>query len=227
MIIAVIPARSGSKGIKDKNIINYQGKPLIAWTIEQGLSSKHKPRVIVSTDSNEYANIALQYGAEIPYIRPPEISQDLSTDYEFIKHMIDMLKLNDDDIIVHLRPTSPSRTTKQIDEAIDMFLKYKDTYTSLRSVVKVEKSPYKMYTMNNNTLKPLFSDLGDIKEPYNKPRQILPDCYIHNGYIDIIKVSTIMAGSVTGTKILPFVMNYKETLDIDTISDLVSETKPV
>ena len=86
-ILCLIPARSGSKGIKHKNIRNLSGKPLMAWSIEQAKNSKHSMRIIVTTDSEEYAKIARDYGAETPFLRPSKISQDLSTDLEFIKHI--------------------------------------------------------------------------------------------------------------------------------------------
>ena len=85
-ILCIIPARSGSKGIPHKNIKNLCGKPLLSWSIEQAQKSKHYMRIIVTTDSEEYAEIARKYGAETPFIRPKEISQDLSTDLEFIQH---------------------------------------------------------------------------------------------------------------------------------------------
>ena len=94
-ILCIIPARSGSKGIKNKNIINFSGKPLLAWSIEQAQKCKYEMKIIVSTDSQEYADISIKYGAEVPFLRPLEISDDLSTDFEFIKHCIDWLKKNE------------------------------------------------------------------------------------------------------------------------------------
>lgn len=88
-ILCIIPSRSGSKGIKNKNIMDFKGKPLLAWSIEQAQKCNYNMRIIVSTDSQEYANIAIKYGAEVPFLRPVEISNDLSTDIEFINHCID------------------------------------------------------------------------------------------------------------------------------------------
>ena len=108
-ILCVIPARSGSKGIPNKNIKYLGDKPLLAWSIEHALHSKHDMRIIVSTDSEEYAKIARKYGAEVPFLRPKEISQDLSTDYEFLDHCITylqkILKIMNQEFIVQLRPT--------------------------------------------------------------------------------------------------------------------------
>ena len=118
--ICVIPARSGSKGIRDKNILNLRGHPLLAWSIEVAKKSNLIERTIVSTDSEEYKEIALSYGAEVPFLRPKELSQDNSTDLEFMKHLLMYLEENENlpKIIVHLRPTTPVRDYKIVDKAI-------------------------------------------------------------------------------------------------------------
>lgn len=222
-ILCIIPARSGSKGIKNKNIIDFNGKPLIAWSIEQAQKCYYNMKIIVSTDSQEYADIALKYGADVPFLRPPEISDDLSTDFEFIKHCVDWLKKNENytcDIILQLRPTSPTRDIEDINKALDIFIKNRDKYDSLRSIIPFEKSPFKMYSVIDNTLIPLFNEINNIKEPYNQPRQILPQCYLHNGYIDIINTSLLYHNTISGKKILPFIMNKKNNIDIDINTDL-------
>ena len=104
-ILCIIPARSGSKGIKNKNIIDYNGKPLIAWSIEQAIKSKYNMKIIVSSDSDEYIEISKKYGAEAPFKRPLSISQDLSTDFECINHAVNWLNENEQyipDIILQL-----------------------------------------------------------------------------------------------------------------------------
>ena len=189
-ILCIIPARSGSKGIQNKNIIEFKGKPLLAWSIEQAQKCDYNMKIIVSTDSEEYANIATKYGAEVPFLRPPEISHDLSTDFEFINHCVDWLKTNENytcDIILQLRPTSPTRKIEDLNRALNLFIKNRDKFDSLRSVIPFEKSPFKMYLLNDKKLTPLFDKVNNIQEPYNQPRQILPQSYLHNGYIDIIK----------------------------------------
>ena len=223
-ILCIIPARSGSKGIKDKNIRNYKDKPLMAWSIEQALSSKYKGnmRVVVSTDSEQYANIAINCGAEAPFLIPDNISGDLSLDFDMIKHCVEWLNNNQNyspDIILQLRPTSPTRKVEDIDNAIDIFINNREKYDSLRSVVKSDKSPYKMYNINNNKLIPLFTTINDISEPTNACRQMLPDCYLHNGYIDIFNNAILTLETVSGENIYPFIMNDCETIDIDTETD--------
>ncbi|RZD39237.1 MAG: acylneuraminate cytidylyltransferase [Methanobacteriota archaeon] len=223
-ILCLIPARSGSKGIPDKNIKEFNGKPLLVWSIEQAQKSKHKMRIIVSTDSEEYAEISRQYGAETPFIRPKEISEDLSTDYEFIKHALNYLKQNETytpNIVLQLRPTQPCRKVSTIDECLDIFISNMDKYDSLRTVVPFEKSPFKMYTILNNNLKPLFNKVNEIDEPFNQCRQVLPQSYLHNGYIDIFKASIVNYGTISGNNIYPYVMDKNDTIDIDYMDDWI------
>lgn len=222
-ILCIIPARSGSKGIQNKNIMDFHGKPLLGWSIEQAQKCNYKMKIVVSTDSKEYADMAVKYGAEVPFLRPLEISQDLSTDYEFMNHCVDWLKEHQKytcDIILQLRPTSPTRKVENINKALEMFLNNRDTFDSLRSVIPVEKSPYKMYSLNNGNLVPLFNEINHIKEPYNQPRQILPQCYLHNGYIDILNTSILKNNTISGENILLFVMEETNNLDIDCVADI-------
>ena len=222
-ILCIIPARSGSKGIKNKNIMNFNGKPLLTWSIEQAQKCNYKMKIIVSTDNQEYADIAIKYGAKVPFLRPSNISDDLSTDYEFINHCMNWLKTNENytcDIILQLRPTSPTRNVEDINKALKLFIKNRDKFDSLRSVIPFEKSPFKMYSINNDELKPLFNEVNGIKEPYNQPRQILPQCYLHNGYIDILNTSILNENTISGKNILSFIMEESNNMDIDVIQDL-------
>ena len=223
-IVCIIPARSGSKGIKHKNIKNFKNRPLLAWSIEQAIQCNYNMRIIVSTDSEEYKNIALKYGAEVPFLRPSEISKDNSTDIEFINHAIHWLKKNENyqpDIILQLRPTQPLRKIEDIDKCLKIFIDNYDKYDSLRSVVEFEKSPFKMYTINSDKtyLQPLFKSIKNMNEPYNQCRQYLPKTYLHNGYIDIIKTSILEGNTISGDRIYPYIMNKDDTIDIDTIED--------
>lgn len=222
-ILCIIPARSGSKGIKNKNIMDFNGKPLIAWSIEQAKKCNYDMKIIVSTDSQDYADIAITYGAEVPFLRPKKISDDLSTDIEFIKYCVDWLKINEDyncDIILQLRPTSPTRSVNDINNALKLFINNRDKYDSLRSVIPFDKSPFKMYTVNDNKLKPIFNEINNIIEPYNQPRQILPQCFLHNGYIDILNTSLLKKNTISGKNILPFIMDETNNIDIDNNEDL-------
>ena len=222
-IVALIPARSGSKGIIHKNIKEYNNVPLIFHSINIAKQSKYITDVIVTTDSEEYKKLCEKNGAKCPFLRPKDISGDLSTDYEFIKHYVNWMKINDiknmPDLIVQLRPTYPNRKINDLNDTIEIMIK-NIKYTSLRTVIPFEKSPFKMYTINNNKLNPLFEEMNELKEPYNRCRQELPDAYLHNGCIDIIRTNSfIKYDSITGPNIYAYIMNKDEVNDIDTIED--------
>ena len=227
-ILTLIPARSGSKGIPDKNIKLFNGKPLLVHSILQALESKYNEfmKIIVSTDSNDYAEIAMKWGAEIVY-RPIEISLDYSVDFEFIKHALQILKNENyiPDLILHLRPTQPLRKVTDIDNCLTKFIDNIAHYDSLRTVIPIEKSPFKMYKLSENRLElqPLFKNVKlqnqIIAEPFNLCRQQLPQCYLHNGYIDIYKPENILNGCLNGEHIYPIIMKSTDCIDIDTISD--------
>jgi len=223
-ILAIIPARGGSKGIPRKNIKEFAGYPLIYWSIKQAIDSNFITRIIVSTDDEEIRNTALQYGADVPFLRPKEISGDLSPDFELMEHCLKWLQENENklpDLIVHLRPTYPTRKVEIVDHCIEKMLYDPCMFDSLRSVIPTTELPFKMYTIyGDKWLKPLFKEYDDIKEPYNRCRQEFPQTYLHNGYIDIIRTSTILdLKSMTGNKIFPYVMSKNEYHDIDTIED--------
>ncbi len=214
-VLAVIPARSGSKSVKDKNIRLINGKPLLAYSIEHALASRYINKVIVSTDSEEYAQIAKEYGAEVPFLRPAEISGDDSLDIEAFAHALKELKENQDyipDVVVQLRPTYPIRNIKDIDEMVSLILK-DDSIDSVRCIAPAKEIPYKMWReMENGCIVPI---LTDIKEAYNIPRQKLPLIYYQNACIDVVKASVIMDKySMSGDKILGYKMSHN--YDIDT-----------
>lgn len=222
-ILCLIPARSGSKGLSNKNIKNMIDRPLLAWSIEQAKQTEYykrgEMRIIVSTDSQKYKDIAIKWGAEVPFLRPKNISQDNSTDLDFIKHALIWLKTNEKyspDIILHLRPTQPCRKKGLIDDCLNKFIG--SEYDSLRTVIPTKKTPYKMYTKNGTELKPLFHSINGILEPYNMGRQYLPKTYLHNGYVDIIKSDLIKNDRLSG-KILAYEMKETDNIDIDTEED--------
>ena len=216
-IIALIPARSGSKSVPNKNIRKLAGKPLLSYSIKTALDSSLIDRVFVSTDDKKIAKIAKEYGAEVPFLRPRKISGDNSLDIEFHQHALNWLLENEKyipDLIVNLRPTNPIRKSKTIDRAIQCLIESPDM-DSLRSVRLSNHSPYKMWTISDlGVLKPVTSELN-IKEPFNMPRQQLPKCYWQDGYVDVTKYSTVVKKmSTTGNNILPFLIE-EESIDID------------
>jgi len=220
-IVAIIPARSGSKSIKDKNIILYKNKPLIYHSIQIALKSKLVNRVIVSTDSIKYAKLSTKFGAEVPFLRPKIISKDSSNDSGWIFHSIDYL-INKEkyypDLIIHLRPTSPNREIKTFEKGIKWFLKNKDSSTSMRSVSIFSQPPQKLFQIKKKFLTGFFNKKYK-GEYHSRPRQDYPKTYLPNGYIDILKTSYILKSKkIYGNKILSYVTS--PILDIDTKQDL-------
>lgn len=215
-IIAVIPARSGSKTIKDKNIMSIGGKPLIAHSIEHAKQSKLIERIIVSTDSEYYAEIARSYGAETPFIRPVEISGDESTDLEVFAHLLGFLEKNEGklpEICTHLRPTCPIRDYRDIDNMIKIIIDNHEI-DSVRSISEAPDTPFKMWTASEGGRIHPFAECG-IKEAYNMPRQKLPKVYIQNASVDVVRSATVMVkNSMTGDNIYGYIMN--SFYDIDT-----------
>jgi len=221
-IFALIPARSGSKGIIDKNIKDYKGIPLIAHSIKLAKECKWISAVYVSTDSIEYQNIACKYGALVCGLRPKNISDDLSPDIDCFKHFLLWLQnenIEIPDIIIHLRPTYPNRSLELLNDCIIKFLTDYEKYDSLRTVVKIKNTPYKMYFIKDKYLIP-FMDDGRFKEPFNQARQYFPNTYLHNGCIDIVKTKVIKESNLlSGRDILPYIMDEDEINDIDDIND--------
>lgn len=221
-ILALIPARQGS-ALKNKNIKNYKGKPLIFHSINAALKSKLINKIVISTDSMKYRKLCLnkfKNKIEIPFLRPKSISGDKSKDYEWIKHSLLFLKKNQKylpDIVVHLRPTTPNRNEKIIDKAISLFLKNLKFASSLRSANEFSQPPEKMFKIVNGFFRGYFNK-NKFVEYYNFPRQNFPKSYLPNGYIDIMKPKIILNYRMLhGNKILPFITN--QTNDIDVIND--------
>jgi CMP-N-acetylneuraminic acid synthetase len=214
-ICGLIPAREGSKGIPHKNIIDLEGHPLIAYSIALAKLSKHINRVVVSTDSEEIAKIALKYGAEVPFLRPKKFATDKSTDLEFVEHALGWFEKNEGripDYLVHLRPTTPLRDPQIVDKAIRLMVNNRGA-TALRSVHETRESPYKLLGMENGYLVGLFPNDPRV-EYYNLPRQAFPPVYQPNGYVDILESENILkTGRLHGEKTLGFVTEDVGELD--------------
>jgi N-acylneuraminate cytidylyltransferase len=222
-ILALIPARGGSKGIPRKNIRNFAGYPLIAWSIAAARQASCVTRVIVSTDDEEIAAVAREHGAETPFLRPAEFAQDNTTDLPVFEHALAWLAEKEGyqaEIVIQLRPTSPIRPKDCVDSAVNILLNHEDA-DCVRGVVPAGQNPHKMWRFagEGRPLKPLLEVEG-IAEPYNAPRQILPPVYWQTGHIDAIRVSTIkQKKSLTGDVIYPLVIDPRYTVDIDNLSD--------
>lgn len=216
-VIAVVPARGGSKSIPRKNIRPLNGVPLLAYSIEAGLSAGLVDRVIVSTDDREIAEVARSFGAEVPFLRPDCLAGDATPDLPVFQHVLDWLHTHEGtvpDIVVQLRPTSPLRPPDCIDRAIDL-LRSHPTADSVRGVVRTSQNPYKMWRIQpDGAMAPLLA--GEGVEPFNSPRQELPTTYWQTGHVDAIRTATILRQrSMTGSRILPLVIDPAYTCDID------------
>ena len=218
-VIALIPARHGSKGIPKKNIIKFRNKPLLAHSIEYAKKCKLINDIIVSTDSKEIAEIANSYGARTPFLRPKIFSGDYVQDFPVLNHALKFLEKETNkeiDFIALLRPTSPLRPKNLIEKAYDL-IKTNKLATSVRTVVKSEQHPFRQFMIKN---KKMISFIDDVKEPYNIPRQRLPVSFFQSGDLEFIKRKTIMSGSVSGNYIIPLIIKSEELFDIDYLSDL-------
>jgi N-acylneuraminate cytidylyltransferase len=223
-ILALIPARGGSKGLPGKNILPLNGHPLIAYSIAAGLRTPEITRVICSTDSTDIAKVARYYGAETPFMRPSELAQDHSNDLEAFSHALKWLEINEGyvpDIVVQLRPTSPIRFISDIQSAINSLTDHPEI-DSVRAVSEPATTPYKMWiTDKKGFLSPLLTLSGN-PEPYNTARQALPEIWAQTGTLEVIRTSTIMnKKSMTGEKIYALKIDSSTYIDIDTLNSLL------
>ena len=219
--VAIIPARSGSKSIKDKNLLTLSGHTLLEWSIVACLKSKMIDNVIVSTDSEVYKSIALKAGALVPFIRPSEFARDNSTDFDVFNHALKWLDNNNCKVtnLVHIRPTTPLRDPAKLDQAIELFLS-NTCNSSLRSVHKMSESSYKTFEICDGSLALLNSSIftGPSIDQANSARQDFPDTYMANGYIDIVRPDLIRESRcMHGTKALPFIT--EPSLEVDSLDD--------
>lgn len=221
-ILAIIPARGGSKGIRRKNLLDFMGKPLVAHSIIQSLTCPVINRTLVSTDDPEIAEASKSFGAEVPFLRPHELAEDHVLDLPVFEHALLFLEQTESyipDIVVHLRPTAPYRKDQWIAEAIELLLSDPQA-DSVRSVSEPEKHPYRMFRIDHEGyLESIMKSAHP--HPYLLRRQDLPKIYFYNCVIDVTRPYTIFQkNSMTGDRILPYLMNPDEVIDIDTPRDL-------
>jgi N-acylneuraminate cytidylyltransferase len=224
MVYAIIPARSGSKGIKDKNLASLGGHPLIAYSIAAAKLVRRIDRVLISTDSERYAEAGRQYGADVPFLRPAELSGDASTDADFMRHAMQWVAQNEGDLPeywVHLRPTTPLRDPALVDAAIQTLIGRPEA-TALRSAHASPESPFKWFRFNpSGFLTALTSDDTNL-DKYNLPRQSYPKAYIPDGYVDIVKRSFVMSsGLFHGDKVLGYESPHCTEVDSQAELDLL------
>ncbi len=221
-VLAIVPARSGSKSVPHKNLLSFRGKPLLVHSIEHGRAARNVDRVIVSTDSPRYREVALAAGAEAPFLRPVALAGDATTDHEVFAHALAWLERHEGyrpELCVHLRPTCPTRRVRDVEEAVEL-LRADPTADSVRSVTRAPHTPYKMWRLQEGgSLQPLLD--SSLHEPYNLPRQLLPTVYLQNAAVDVVRSSVVREqGSMTGRRILAYVM--EDLRDVDDWRDLAA-----
>lgn len=217
-IYTVIPARGGSKSIPKKNIQLLNGKPLIAHTIEYSLKCTLVNHTVVSTDSEEIAEIARSYGAEVPFIRPEELAQDDTPDYPVFRHALNTLEelySEQIDVVVLLRATSPLRPSGLIERGIALLKRFSEA-SSVRSVTPCKQHPFRQWKINGEYI---VGYEREVFEPYNIPRQQLPPVYYQTGDLEIVRRQTLLDGSISGKRVLPLIIKPEEMVDIDNMSD--------
>jgi len=215
-VLAVIPARGGSKGIPRKNVVELLGRPLLWWSVRSALAAETVTRTVLSTDDAEVADVGREAGAEVPFLRPAELAGDDVLDLPVFEHVLTTLARDEGyrpDLVVHLRPTSPLRPPGLVDDGVRT-LAADPAADSLRAVTIPANNPFKMWRIVDGVLRPLV-DSG-IPEQYNQPRQALPPAYWQTGTLDVMRPATILElRSMTGRRILPMVIDPELAVDID------------
>lgn len=213
--IAIIPARSGSKGVPDKNIKLLAGKPLMGYSIENAIESRIFDKVFVSTDSELYAEIAIKMGADASFLRSKETSSDNASSWDAVKEVIDVFDKKNIkfDNIMLLQPTSPFRKSKHIIDSYNMFLNL--GANAILSVTETEHSPLWCNTLPDN----LSMNDFEREEFKNVPRQLLPKYYRLNGAIYLLKVSELYKKEMFKENTFAYIMAQVDSVDIDTNED--------
>jgi CMP-N,N'-diacetyllegionaminic acid synthase len=217
--IALVPARSGSERVKNKNIRLLGGKPLIHWTLDQIYRSEIFDKVCVSSDSIEYINVCKSFTSVNCILRPEEFATSTSPDLEWILHVVRESRLNAEDRLFILRPTAPFRTVDSIHVALQKFLEA-DNVDSLRAVKLTDQHPGKMWTLSAKTMSPLFPFINDEVPWHSHQTKVLPEIYMQTATLEVTTVKQVLQNqSLSGEIILPLVLSGIETFDINTEDD--------
>lgn len=216
-LIALVPARAGSKRVPDKNIRPLAGHPVVAYTIAAAAQSGIFSAIVVSTDSEKYADVARHYGAEVPFLRPVEIAGDLSADIEWVEHTLTRLRDSgrEYDCFSILRPTSPFRLPETIRRAWGEFLA-EEGVDSLRAVEKCKQHPGKMWVLRGRRMTPLLP-LGPADLPWHSSQyQALPEVYVQNASLEIAWTRVVFEGrTISGQVLMPFLTQGYEGFDVN------------
>lgn len=222
-VLAIVPARGGSRAIPGKNIRLLAGKPMIAYTLEAARGCPELDRVIVSTDSEEIAGVARAWHTDVPFMRPDDLAGDMVTDLPVFLHALGWLEEQQGyvpDIVVHLRPTAPLRRAEHISAGLQVLRE--SGADSVRSVCPAGQHPHKMWQLSGRRLRPYIDGDQAIPEAYNWPRQRLPAAYVQNGSVDVAWRRTLVEqGSMTGREIAALVMDPLESVNVDSEIDLL------
>ena len=222
VVLGVITARGGSKSVPKKNLYSLAGKPLIAHSIVSARDATVLDRFIVSTDDEEIAAVSREHGAEVPFMRPPELAEDDTPDLPVFEHAVRWLWEHEQyrpEILVHLRPTQPLRQGYDIDEVVRMLV---DTGAdSVKSVRPVKEHPHKMWRIQGDRLQPyLQTEFRRFAGP-DHPRQYLEQVYVSTGVVDTFWRSVMEAGSTAGTDSVPYITDPVKSLDLDDEDDFI------
>ena len=214
-MIALIPARGGSRGIPRKNIQLVSGHPLISYSIAACMMCEQIAQVFVTTDSDEIIDVARRYGATVPFKRPAEFATDTSPDSEFLSHFFDNSNATE---ITLIRPTTPIRNPVLMSKIIKFYSENSTEASGLRTVHESEETPYKLFRMEGRYCKGFFESFNGQQDYTNLPRQIFPVTYRGNGYLDVVKKSTLESGMTFGSNILGYVT--QPNIDVDSFDQL-------
>ena len=218
-VVALIPARGGSKAIPRKNLVRIAGRPLIAYAIEAARKATSVDRVIVSTDDNEIADLALKLGAEVPFLRPAELADDAAPMLGVMRHALEWMEADGMfvEALVLLQPTSPLRASRHVEEAIALF---RSAHAS--SVVSVVEVPHQFNPVSimklsaQGTLAPFFEDQAVVSRRQEKPK-----AYARNGpAVLVCHPDTLRSGELYGASCRPYIMSVEDSLDVDATIDL-------
>ena len=225
-VLGLIIARGGSQRVPHKNIKPLAGRPLLAYSIEAARRSHYITRVIVSTDSESIAQVAIQEGVEAPFRRPPEISQGHSTELEAVEHALTWLRDHESyepDLVALIRPTTPFRKSETIDRAIELLLNDPAAH-SVRTVKLCSEHPHKMWVMDNDgrRIRSFVPVEQKLREAHTLSYHLLPTIYVQNASMDVLRPSNIWnLRSTTGTEIIPLIMDEEESVDINSPLDFL------
>jgi CMP-N-acetylneuraminic acid synthetase len=222
-VLALVPARGGSKGIPRKNLQLLGGRPLVAHAVATGRQARLVSRVVCSTEDAEIADIARAAGAEVPFLRPTELAQDTSEDWPVFKHALDWLERNEawaPDVVVNLRPTSPMRTPGHVDAAIELLLE--SGADSVKAICLARQHPHKMWLrLAAGRIEPYLKTPFRAARGPDVPRAELEDVYWQNGVVDATRLAVILdQGVMIGPRVAGLVTAPEDSIDIDTPLDL-------